>query len=235
MATVLPSRTGQTTDAAVPLPSPTVEAEPLEERVVLRNISWETYERLVEEVDNPATRLAYEDGFLEIISPLEIHDRFKKLLGRLVEALTEELNMTCRSTGSTTWRQSRKKKGLEADQSYYLTSVPAVRGKREVDLSVDPPPDLAIEVENTSSAIDQLRIYADLGVPEVWRFDGEKLTVHSLQANGRYEEQSQSRFFAREATAKMVEWIRKCDEGDDETAWIKEFRHWVRENLVKSP
>jgi Uma2 family endonuclease len=211
-----------------------VEAAPLEDRVVLCNVSWETYERLVEEVDNPATRLAYDEGFLEIMSPLEIHDRFKKLLGRLVEALTEELDMTCRSTGSTTWKQSRKKKGLEADQSYYLASMPKVRGKRKVDLSVDPPPDLAIEVENTSSAIDQLGIYADLGVPEVWRFDGEKLTIHSLQANGRYQEQTPSRFFPQEATAKMVEWIRKCEEGDDETAWIKEFRRWVRENLIKS-
>jgi Uma2 family endonuclease len=234
MATVIPSQAGQTTHETVPLPSPPVEAAPLEERVVLRNVSWETYERLVEEVDNPVTRLAYDHGFLEIMSPLEIHDRFKKLLGRLVEALTEELDMTCRSTGSTTWKQSRNKKGLEADQSYYLTSMPKVRGKREVDLSIDPPPDLAIEVENTSSAIDQLGIYADLGVPEVWRFDGKKLTIHTLQANGRYEEQSKSRFFALEATAKMVEWVRKCEEGDDETVWIKEFRRWVRDNLVKS-
>jgi Uma2 family endonuclease len=234
MATVLPSSVGQATDTTVPLRSPAIDAMPLEERVVLHNVSWETYDRLVEEIDNPATRLAYDEGLLEIMSPFEIHDRFKKLIGRLVETLTEELDITCRSTGSTTWRQSRKKKGLEADQSYYLTSMPKVRGKREVDLSVDPPPDLAIEVENTSSAIDQLGIYAALGVPEVWRFDGEKLVIHGLQGNGQYAEQSQSRFFSQQATTKMVEWLCKCAEGDDETVWIKEFRRWVRENLVKS-
>jgi Uma2 family endonuclease len=234
MATVLPSSAGQATEAPVPLPSQSIDAAPLEDRVLLRNVSWDTYEKLVEEINNPGTRLAYDEGLLEIISPRERHDRFKELLGSLVEVVTEELGMTRRSTGSTTWRRQAKAKGLEADKSYYLTSAPKVRGKQEVDLTVDPPPDLAIEVENTSSAIDQLGIYTALGVPEVWRFDGEKLTIHSLQAQGHYAEQSRSRFVSQEASAKMVEWIGTCDEGDDETAWIKVFRRWVRENLVKA-
>ena len=233
MATVLPTNAGQGIDGSVTIPSPEIDAAPLEQRVLLRNVSWDTYEKLVEEIVNPGIRLAYDEGLLEIMSPLERHDRFKELLGRLVDVLTEELDMSCSSTGSTTWRRKKKKKGVEADKSYYLTSAPKVRGKREVDLNIDPPPDLAIEVENTSSAVDQLGIYAALGVPEVWGFDGENLTVHGLQSNGQYAEQTQSQFFSREATAKMVEWIGKCDEGDDETPWIKEFRGWVRENLVK--
>ncbi len=234
MATVLPSSSVQTTEVPVALPSSAIEPPPLEQRVVLYNVSWETYERLVDEISNSATRLFYDEGVLEIMSPLERHDRFKELLGRLLDVLTEEMDMSCRSTGSTTWRREKEQKGLEADKSYYLSSARKVRGKREVDLSVDPPPDLAIEVENTSSAIDQLGIYASLGVPEVWRFDGQKLTIHSLQGNGQYVVQTQSRFFAPEATTKLVEWLGKCDEGDDETPWIKEFRRWVRENLVKS-
>ena len=89
--------------------------------------------------------------------------------------------MTCRSTKrSTTWRRIAKEKGLEADQSYYLINAPKVRGKREVDLVIDPPPDLAIEVENTASSVHQLGIYAALGIPEVWRFDGEELTILAL-------------------------------------------------------
>ena len=232
MATVVPTSPVQGTEAPVTLPSPKVESVPLEERILLRNVSWGTYEKLLQEIDNPGTRLAYDDGLLEIMAPRESHDRFKKLLGSLVEVVTEELGMTRRSTGSTTWRRPAKAKGLEADDSYYLTSAPKVRGKREVDLTIDPPPDLAIEVENTSSALDQLGIYAALGVPEVWRFDGEKLTIHGLQAEGQYAVQSQSRFFSQKATDKMVEWLGKCDEFD-ETVWITEFRRWVRENLVK--
>ncbi|MEX2141050.1 MAG: Uma2 family endonuclease [Pirellulales bacterium] len=234
MATVLPSTAAQVSEAPVPLSPTATEATALEVRVLLQNVSWDTYEKLVEEIVNPGTRLAYDEGLLEIMSPLERHDRFKELLGRLVDVVTEELDMSCRSTGSTTWRRKKKKKGLEADKSYYLTNAPKVRGKREVDLNIDPPPDLAIEVENTSSALDQLGIYAALGIPEVWRFDGEILTIHGLQANGQYAEQTQSQFFSRETTAKMVEWIGKCDEGDDEIPWIKEFRRWVRENLVIS-
>lgn len=231
MATVVRASDVHATESPL-LPAPVIEA-PLEQRVLLRNVSWETYERLVEEIDNPGTRLRYDVGLLEIMSPRERHERFNELLGRLVQVLTEELDMTCRSTGSTTWRRKAKKKCLEADQSYYLTSASRVRGKREVDLAIDPPPDLAIDVENTASAVDQLGIYAALGIPEVWRFDGEQLTIHSLRANGQHSEQSQSQFFSQQATAKMVEWIGKCDESD-EIVWVKEFRRWVRENLVKS-
>lgn len=232
MATVLPSN-AKAIPAVVPVPSQSGESQPLEQRVVLYNVSWDTYERLVEEINNPGTRLLYDEGLLEIMSPRERHDRFKELIGILVEVVTEELGMTRRSTGSTTWRRKAKKKGIEADSSYYLTSAPKVRGKREVDLKSDPPPDLAIEVENTTSALNQLRIYAALGVPEIWRYDGENLAIHTLQRSGRYAEQKHSQFFPKEATDKMVEWIGKCDDFD-ETQWVKEFRRWVRENLVKA-
>ena len=233
MATVLPTSTGQATEAAVPLAPQDRDPQPLEQRVVLYNVSWDTYERLIEEINNPGTRLLYDEGLLEIMSPRERHDRYKKLIGSLVEVVTEELGMTRRSTGSTTWRRKAKRKGIEADESYYLASAPQVRGKREVDLKSDPPPDLAIEVENTSSAIDQLASYAALGIPEVWRYDGETLTIHVLQKNRNYLEQNQSQFFPQEATVKMVEWLAKCDEFD-EADWVREFRRWVRENLVKA-
>jgi Uma2 family endonuclease len=233
MASVLPSSADQAIQTLVPVPSQSGESLPLEQRVVLYNVSWDTYERLVDEINNPGTRLLYDEGQLEIKSPRERHDRCKELLGRLVEGVTEELNMTLRSTGSTTWRRKTKKKGIEADKSYYLTSAPKVRGKPEVDLKSDPPPDLAIEVENTSSAIDQLAIYATLKVPEVWRYDGVTLTIHALPNHRSYVEQNQSQFFPREATVKMVEWLAKCDE-IDEVEWVREFRRWVRENLVKA-
>jgi Uma2 family endonuclease len=233
MATVLPTSAGQATEAVVPPAAESAQHLPLEQRAVLYNVSWDTYERLVDEINNPGTRLLYDEGLLEIMWPRERHDRFKELLGRLLEALTEELVMTCRSTGSTTWKRKAKKRGIEADRSYYLTSAPKVRGKPEVDLKSDPPPDLAIEVENTSSSIDQLGIYAALGVPEVWRYDGESLTIHALQQKGNYAEQTQSQFLPPAATAKMVEWLGKCDDFD-ETDWVKQFRQWVRENLVKA-
>lgn len=232
MAAVLPTSDSQTAEAIVRAASQADATNSLESRVVLYNVSWNTYERLTEEIRNPGTRLLYEEGTLEIMSPSERHDRFKELIGRLVEVVIEELDMPCRSTGSTTWKQRTIGKGLEADKSYYLTSAPQVRGKLEVDQGRDPPPDLAIEIENTSSAVNQLGIYSALGVPEVWRFDGKTLTILALRS-GRYKEQTRSQFLPLAATIKIVEWMAKCDELD-ETVWIKQFRGWVRENLVKS-
>ncbi len=214
------------------IPHQNRSVEPLEWRTLLNNVSWETYERLSEEIDNPGTRLSYDDGRLEIMSSLEGHERYKELLGQLVDALTEELGMPRRTTGSTTWRQIAKKKGLEADKSYYLANQPKVRKKKLIDLAVDPPPDLAIEIENTRSAINQLETYSLLGVPEVWRFDGQELRIHVLQSNGTYIEQDTSRFFAKTVTDKIVEALVEYDD-DDDTAWIKRFRQWVRDNLVK--
>jgi Uma2 family endonuclease len=205
---------------------------PLEQRVVLYNVSWETYEHLTNEITNTGLRFAYDEGTLEIMSPLERHERLKGLLRQLLEVITEELNISRRSSGSTTWRRKARKRGLEADEAYYLTNEPKVRGKEQVDLSNDPPPDLAIEIENTRSAVDQLGIYAALGVPEIWRFDGENLVILTLQANGQYAEQAASKYFPAIALEKMVEWIAKRNE-TDEITWIKEFRRWVRENLVE--
>jgi Uma2 family endonuclease len=233
MATIDPH-----TASAVPvippsgIPHQNTRNEPFEWRILLNNVSWETYERLSEEIDNPGTRLTYDDGRLEIMSPLEGHERYKELLGQLVEVLTEELAMPRRATGSTTWRQIAKKKGLEADKSYYLANLQKVRKKKKIDLAVDPPPDLAIEVENTRSSVNQLDIYSSLGVPEVWRFDGDELHIHGLQSDGSYSEQDSSRYFPKTATEKMVEALIEYDD-DDDTAWIKRFRQWVRDNLVK--
>lgn len=234
MATILPSNVGQASEVEVPLSSQPSESPPLEQRVTLYNVSWDTYERLVAEIDNRSVRLAYDRGALEIMSPIsQSHERFKKLLALLLEVLTEELGIPRRSLGATTWKRRELKKGIEADECYYLTSEPTIRGKEVIDLAVDPPPDLAIEVENTISAIEKLGIYSALGVPEVWRFDGQDLKILALQSNGEYAEQANSKFFPPAGLTKALEWIQQRNE-TDEITWIKEFRRWVRENLVKS-
>jgi len=233
MATIIPSDTHRTTAAPVHVRAPLGEPHPLEQRVVLNNISWDTYERLVSEIENPSFRLTYDRGTLEIISPVsQSHERFKKLWGFLLEVLTEELRIPRRSLGGTTWKRRELEQGLEADECYYLVSEPIIRHKDVVDLAIDPPPDLALEVENTNSAIDKLSIYSALKVPEVWRFDGDGLTILVLQANGEYAETSASQFFPASALIKGVEWIGKRNE-TDEITWVKEFRRWVRENLSK--
>jgi Uma2 family endonuclease len=155
-----------------------------EARVVLRGVSWSTYEALLADVDAPGSRITYDRGDLEIMSPFDEHERFKRLIGRLIETLTEESEIPIRSSGSTTFRSEPKRRGLEPDESYYVANEPRVRGRDEIDLAVDPPPDLVVEVKITQSAIDRMPLCAALGVPEVWRYDGRSLQVVQLQPHG---------------------------------------------------
>jgi Uma2 family endonuclease len=137
---------------------------PAEQRVVLSNVSWETFEGLSADNGVRGGRMAYEEGSLEIMSPSREHEMLKSVLGRLVDAYAQEMGIDIAATGSTTLKLELKKRGLEPDESYYIQNEAAMRGRVDLDLERDPPPDLAIEVEITRSALDKLGIYAALGV-----------------------------------------------------------------------
>ena len=195
--------------------------------VVLYNIAWSTYEAIVADNRNPGTRFTYDRGTLEIMSPSEEHERFKRLIGRMIETMTEELEIPIRSAGSTTWKSETTEQGLEPDECYYVANESRVRGRDEIELGADPPPDLAVEVEITSSWIDKIPIYAGLGVPEVWRYDGKILQVEQLQADGTYARQEQSNAFPFLPLAEVPRFLDRRN-ATDETSWIRSFRQWVR-------
>ena len=203
-----------------------VAAQP-ETRVVIPNIAWEIFESLAAS-DCAGTRFAYDKGLLEITSPSVEHEWFHRALGRMVEATTEELNIPILSAGSTTLKLPLKKRGLEPDECYYLAHELHMRGKRDLDLSIDPPPDLAIEVDISRSSINKLSIYAEVGVPEVWFYDGESLRVHQLQGDGAYIQRDASAAFPF-LDLKEVERFMARFEQLGETAWIRSFRAWVKE------
>ena len=137
---------------------------------VLENIDWRTYTRLLRVFqERPGFRLTYDRGTLEIMSPRLEHEKPAYLLGRFIDVLTEELNMPCIAGRSVTLPRRRKGRGLGPDNCYWIANAPRVQGRRELDLRVDPPPDLAIEVDVPSSSLDRMSICAALGVPEVWR------------------------------------------------------------------
>src|SRR5438105_2793299 len=136
---------------------------------VLEDASWELYERLLRDIGNRPIRVTYDEGRMEIMSPLPEHERPKKLLGQMIEALTLELNMARASLGSTTFRRREKAKGLEPDECYYFRDEQKMRGKRRLDLRKDPPPELVVEIDIASRSVPRQPIYAALGVPEIWR------------------------------------------------------------------
>jgi len=141
--------------------------------------------------------------------------------------MTEVLAIPISSAGSTTLKAEWEERGLEADESYYIANESRVRGRDEIDLRVDPPPDLAIEVDISSSSLDQLSIYADLGVPEVWLYDGSLLKVHQLQSDGKYVQQARSPAFPFLPLEEIERFLARRND-TDETTWIRSFRAWVK-------
>lgn len=199
-------------------------------QVVLQGVSWSTYQALVRDLESePGKRLIYDEGTLEIVAPLPPHERNKSLLGRLVEVVTEETEQEIASLGSTTWDREDLRQGLEADECYYIQNELTVRGKSEIDLLTDPPPDLAIEIDITSSSISRLTIYAALGVPEVWRYDGENLTIYRL-TEGQYRPQDTSVALPLLHRDDILRFLTDS-QTMGETSLVRSFRRWVRGKL----
>ncbi|MGE3808030.1 MAG: Uma2 family endonuclease [Gemmataceae bacterium] len=133
--------------------------------------------------------------------------------------------------GSMTFKRRRKCRGLEPDECYWIQSVPAVRGKQTIDLKIDPPPDLVVEIEWTRSALDRLSIYAAMGVPEVWQYDGQQLRVKLLGQDGKYVPASAGRTFPFLPLVALEEALNKRT-SLGEIELVREFRAWVRGRIA---
>jgi Uma2 family endonuclease len=193
------------------------------DRVILPNISWQTYQLLLRDFEQePAVRLTYDQGALEIRMPLDPHETYKKLLGRLIEAATEELNIEIRSLGSRTCDREDLAKGIEPDQCYYIQNEALVRGIAQIDLNQFPPPDLALEIDITSSSINRMSIYAALGIPEIWRYDGQNLSILRLQ-DGKYISQYRSSAIPSLMAADILRFL-ALSNTVGENSLIKQFR-----------
>jgi Uma2 family endonuclease len=208
----------------------TATAEIAEQRVILSNVSWQTFEQLLKELgDKRATRLAYNEGLLEIMSPLGPHENSNRFIESLIGAIADELNLNLKRFGSLTLKREKKLKGAEPDSCYYIQNEPLVRSKQEIDLDNDPPPDLVLEIDITSGSLDKRPIYAAVGVPELWRYDGKKLEVFVLQpSKGNYQPANQSPTFPWMPLDVIPRFIRQSLV-DGETATLRTFRAWVRE------
>jgi Uma2 family endonuclease len=168
---------------------------------------------------------------LEIMSPLWEHEKPAYILGRFIDVLTEEMQLPCQPGGSVTLRRKRKSRGLEPDQCYWIASAPRLEGKTHLDLRIDPPPDLAMEMDVTRSSLDRMSIYAALGVPEVWRVTAAGLTFHILEA-GRYKVRSHSLSFPLLTSADLVDFLQQMPK-TDATTMALHFRKWVRDVMLK--
>ena len=194
------------------------------------NITWEEYEQLLNDLgESYAERIFYDQGRMEIMAPSSTHERPKYVIGSLVSALRDELDIDVESLGSTTFRSKMKAKGAEPDDCFYVQNAALVIGREdEVDLERDPPPDIVVEVDRTSASLDKFPIYAALGVSEIWHLTKKQVRFFTLDA-GRYTPSLASRafpFLSAETLSKFL--AQGVAEGARKAA--RAFRDWVREH-----
>ena len=198
--------------------------------LILHDISWETYEQLLEIFAERSTpRMTHYQGTLELMVPLPEHERYSWTMGRLIVALSEEIGIEIIGLKSSTWRPEPKKAGNEADECFYIQNEALMRGKLTIDLKNDPPPDLAVEMDLTSSSINEMAVYAELKVPEVWIWKKGKLIINILNDTG-YVESETSLAFASFPVKELAQFMH-LDSEKGENARIREFREWVRSHL----
>jgi Uma2 family endonuclease len=199
--------------------------------VVLSGVRWQTYTSLLDDLDNRRVRLTYDRGNLEIMAPLFRHESYAGVLGELVKALAAAAKVRVKSAWSTTFRREDLERGLEPDRCFYIRNLRAVLGRLEIDLSRDPPPDLAIEIDIMSSSLDRLGIYAALGVPEVWRFDGERFEVLLRRDVTGYDPADASPTFPALPVAEVAGLLNEVVTLDD-AAQERRVRAWVRKHAT---
>ncbi len=202
-----------------------------EQRTVLHNISWQTFEALLHDTgENRGYRFAYDCGILEIMTPLFEHENPKIQFDRLIFALVEIIEVEIKSAGSMTLKRQDLQRGLEPDSCYYVQNEPIVRGRLELDLETDPPPDLAIEIDITSSSVNKSGIYSALGVPELWRYNGRYLNFYQL-VEGEYSECEFSIAFPILSSGEISRFLEQS-KSVSEIALLKSFRSWIRNRLA---
>jgi Uma2 family endonuclease len=202
---------------------------PAPDRVVLRQVRWETFEALLGLLGERRARIAYDGETLELMSPSQKHEWLKRLTGRLIETFTMELGIDILSCGSTTLKSVLKECGVEPDECYYVQNEPAVRGREDIDLGKDPPPDLAVEIAITRGVVSRKGIFAALGVPELWVHDGKRLKVLRLQG-GEYRASAASGVFPMLPIAEVSRFLERR-KSSSETSLVRAFRSWVQERF----
>src|SRR5262249_17087838 len=138
---------------------------------LVRGIDWPTYRKISDAFQGRHLRITFDRGNLELMTISRAHGSYSRLLGRFVFVLREEFTLPISSCGDMTCDREDLDRGLEPDESFYIVNEALVRDKEEIDLAVDPPPDLALEIDISRSSQNRLEIYAAMRVPEVWQWN----------------------------------------------------------------
>lgn len=196
-------------------------------RVLFHDVNWQEFEAILEELgEKRPSRLTYINGTLEIRVPLPEHEKAKVIIGDLVKALLDECDRNWESLGSTTFKREDMAAGIEPDDCFYIQNSDRMIGKTRIDLTLDPPPDLAIEIDVTSKT--QVSAYQALGVPEIWRYENGKIKIYLLRS-GKYVESQNSLNFPNFPVIEEISRFLEMSRTIGTSRALREFRKWVRE------
>lgn len=216
----------------LPLAQPTIHYQivshlPADSRVVFYDVSWAEYEELLEQVGEPAgLRISYDNGRLEAVTLSAEHEGYVAFIICLISQLRYSLRINVRCFGGPTIKNSEVLKGNEPDACFYVQKASAIGNRLALDFAVDPPPDIAVEVDIHHGSMNKFPIYAALGVPEVWLFDGAKLTIHLLQQD-QYNEAATSLALPVLSAAALTDFLTRLHT-DGEFQTIFAFDEWLR-------
>jgi Uma2 family endonuclease len=195
--------------------------------LLLPEITWDEYEHLLSELAGRSDlRLTFDHGRLEIVSPLPKHEKLARFIERMMTVLSEEENIEVEGTGCATFRTKQGSRGVEADCTYYVGNANRIIGKREIDLDFDPPPDIAVEIDLTRSSRLKFSVYAALGVPEIWTYDGRAVKILVLERE-RYLESAHSLAFPVLTSETLARFLEQS-KTEGQTAALASFRAWVK-------
>jgi Uma2 family endonuclease len=199
-----------------------------EKRLTFRNLDWQAFKQIQHLLaERTRARFTYDNGVLEITMPLEGHERSARLIERFILILVMEMGMKFKTMGSTTLDREDLLKSAEPDNGYYIQNYILV-ADHEINLNIDPAPDLVVEVDITHTDLNKNALYASLGVPEFWRFNGRKWQILQL-VDGAYLECDRSPTFPIIEKPDLYQFLETALL-DEATAEVN-LRQWVRQKI----
>ena len=203
------------------------------DRVVLNQINWEQFENLLTTLgEKRGARIAYDQGRLEIMTPLPEHEYYKQVISTAIEDIAEILELNYECYGSTTWKDQMKAVGVEPDNCFYFQNEACVRGKLAFDLNLDPPPDLVLEIDVTSKSLNRFPIYAQLGIPEIWIYEEGILKIYQLTNNQTYQETTTSAIFPNLPIQELPNYLETYRE-QGRLKMRQGIRNWIKATLTQ--
>jgi len=200
---------------------------PEDAEVIFHGATWEEYEELLDQVGEAAgLRISFNDGTLKVMSLSSEHEKYVRFIERLISTLSLRLRINIVSFGSATMRKRRENKGNEPDACFYVQTAATIGNRIELDFSIDPPPDVVVEVDIHHDSKDNDAIYAALGVPEIWRYDEWAVTIHHLR-QGEYVAAETSRALPMLSDRILTEYVNRIRQ-DGEFEALLAFDEWLR-------